>query len=84
MESAKSKPVVRRHKVALVQGEAFRCEAVEVEPGKWKRVPDGASLPRVLEVVQLLRDCDAAYVDKNGTCRLTGKICSLARLLISP
>jgi hypothetical protein len=54
MESKTVKPVKTKCKIALVQGESFRCVAVEAGQGMWKRVADGALLPRVLEIVSLV------------------------------
>lgn len=64
-----------RHRIALVQGESFRCVAVEFEPGHWKTVPDGKQVPRVLEVVAVLKKCGANFKNNNGVCLLTGQKC---------
>src|ERR1017187_2030089 len=41
-------------RTALVQGESFRCVGVEVRPGHWRRIQDGAVLPPVLDVVSVI------------------------------
>jgi len=61
MESKTSKPVVAKCKIALVQGESFRCVAVEISQGIWKRASDGAQLPRVLETVRLMGYCEPSF-----------------------
>ena len=58
MESKASESVKAKCKIALVQGESFRCVAVEAGEGMWKRVADGAPLPRVLEIVRLMGYCE--------------------------
>ena len=75
MKSNHPKDVPFRHRVALVQGEAFRCVAVEFEPGLWKTVPDGKQVPPVLEVVAVLKQCEASYKNPKGVCLLTGCKC---------
>lgn len=63
MESQTSKPVQTKCKIALVQGESFRCVAVEASQGMWKRVTDGAQLPRVLEIVSLVGYCEPSFFE---------------------
>jgi hypothetical protein len=56
MDHSSSKPKTVRHRTALVQGESFRCVAIEIKPGRWKNVQDGTELPRVLEILQVIDD----------------------------
>lgn len=53
-----------KRRIALVQGELFRCVAVESELGRWTKVDDGAELPRVLEVLQVLGERNAEGIRK--------------------
>ncbi len=56
MELSNSKtPAAVKLRTALVQGESFRCVAVEVLPGHWRKLQDGAELPPVLDVVSVLQ-----------------------------
>jgi hypothetical protein len=54
MEFHNSKAVAVKPRTALVQGESFRCVAVEIRPGHWRKLQDGAELPPVLDVVSVL------------------------------
>jgi hypothetical protein len=66
MEHKHSKPETVKRRVALVQGESFRCVAVEIKPGRWSRMDDGTELPRVLEVLQVLDVRDSSVLGKPG------------------
>ena len=44
-------PKQKKHKVALVQGEDFRCAAYQDEVGEWRGIYSGRALPPVLEVL---------------------------------
>ena len=50
-----------KRKIALVQGEQFRCVAMESGDGQWVRISDGSPLPRVLEVVRLVGHCEPSF-----------------------
>jgi hypothetical protein len=54
MEFSSSKRREVKPRVALVQGESFRCVAVETTLGRWMKVQDGSELPHVLEIVQVM------------------------------
>ena len=41
------------HRIALVQGESFRCMAVEGAPNRWTKLDDGTELPHVLEILHI-------------------------------
>lgn len=64
-----------KHRIALVQGEGFRCAAVEFADERWRQVPGGKELPRVLEVVAILRECQGDFRATDATCLLTGAPC---------
>ncbi len=49
-------------RIALVQGESFRCVAIEAKPGRWMKADDGAELPRVLEIVRVLGESDVLSI----------------------
>jgi hypothetical protein len=53
MEFNNSKPKEVKHRIALVQGESFRCMAVENAPNRWTNLQDGTELPPVLEILQV-------------------------------
>jgi hypothetical protein len=56
-----SKPVEEKHRIALVQGESFRCVAVEADRGRWRKVHEKTELPRVLEVVAVIGYCNSLF-----------------------
>jgi len=64
MDSSSSKPKEVKHRIALVQGESFRCVAVEIAHGRWKSVQGGTELPPVLEVLKIKGNCDASFFGK--------------------
>ena len=64
-----------KHRIALVQGEGFRCVAAEFAADRWRQVPGGTELPRVLEVVAVLRECQGNFKAADSTCLLTGAPC---------
>jgi hypothetical protein len=51
----------KRPQIALVQGESFRCVAVEITNGRWKSIQEGTELPPVLEVLKIMGNCDASF-----------------------
>jgi hypothetical protein len=56
MELSHSKQWKLKPRIALVQGESFRCVAIESKPGRWKKVQDGSELPQVLEILLVLEN----------------------------
>jgi hypothetical protein len=63
MDSGNSKlPPAPMRRIALVQGESFRCVAIEAKPGRWMKADDGAELPRVLEIVRVLGESDVLSI----------------------
>lgn len=50
-----------KRKIALVQGESFRCVAVEVESGHWRQVKNGIELPRVLNIIRIMGYCEPSF-----------------------
>jgi hypothetical protein len=61
-----STPPAATLRIALVQGESFRCLAVAVRPGRWVKAGDGAELPRVLEILRVEEDGDLSSVGKQS------------------
>jgi hypothetical protein len=59
MEFSGSIPKPVQPRTALVQGEMFRCVAVETTPGRWTNVQDGKALPPVLEILQIMDNGDS-------------------------
>jgi hypothetical protein len=53
MEFNNSKLKEVTHRIALVQGESFRCMAVEGAPNRWTKLDDGTELPHVLEILHI-------------------------------
>jgi len=54
MQLDNSKTQVVQPRTALIQGESFRCVAVEYLPSHWRCVQDGAELPPVLDIVSVM------------------------------
>lgn len=67
MDSSSSKPEKVKPRIALVQGELFRCVALEITAGRWKRVQDGAELPQVLEILKVIGNGDSSFFEKLDT-----------------
>jgi hypothetical protein len=64
MDHSSSKPKTVKLRTALVQGESFRCVAIEIKPGRWKNVQDGTEIPRVLEILQVIDDGGSRPLEK--------------------
>jgi len=63
MESSEPKPqLIKKCPVAVVQGESFRCMAVEYGEGVWRKYADGSPLPPVIEVVKVTGYCELAFL----------------------
>ncbi len=45
------KTIEKKPKVAVVQGEAFRCTAFQDPEGNWRGIFSGVMLPPVIEVL---------------------------------
>jgi hypothetical protein len=64
MELSHSKQWKAKPRIALVQGESFRCVAIESKPGRWQRVQDGSELPPVLEILLVLENDNSVPAGK--------------------
>jgi hypothetical protein len=64
MELSHSKLSKVKPRIALVQGESFRCVAIEAKPGRWKKIQDGSELPPVLEILLVLENDNSVLARK--------------------